>query len=94
MQRGELKKVSSLFERYKKTLVAPESSVISAFLEVVEDLLSVKLVKEKVRYSPVSRTLSLSGLGSLRSEIKMREEEIINHLKGRLGEKSAPKRVL
>ena len=92
--RGELKSVSSLFDRYKKTLVAPESSVVTAFLEVVDDLLSVKVVKEKVRYSPSSRTLSLLGLGSLRSEIKMREEEILVHLRGRLGEKSAPKRVL
>ena len=92
--RGELKSVSSLFERYKKTLVAPESSVINAFLEVVEDLLSIKVGKEKVRYSPSSRTLSLSGLGSLRSEIKMREAEILDHLRGRLGDKSAPRRVL
>lgn len=92
--RGELKKVSSLFDKYKKTLVAPESSVVVAFLEVVDDLLAIKVQRTKVRYSPSSRTLSLMGSGSLRSEIKMREAEILTHLKGRLGEKSAPKRVM
>lgn len=92
--RGELKSVSSLFERYKKTLVAPEASVVTAFLEVVYDLMSVKVDKAKVRYAPTSRTLSLVGLGSLRSEIKMREAEILDHLRGRLGEKGAPKRVM
>lgn len=94
MSRGELKKVSSLFDKYKKTLVAPEASVVVAFLEVVEDLFSVRLNKEKVRYDPISRTLSLRGLGALRSEVKIREGEILNHLKGRLGERGSPMRVL
>lgn len=94
MSRGELKKVSSLFDKYKKTLVAPEASVVSAFLEVVEDLFSVKLSREKVRYNPTSRTLSLSGLGALRSEVKIRESEILGHLRGRLGDKGSPKRVM
>ncbi len=94
MSRGELTKVSSLFDKYKKTLIAPEASVINAFLEVMEDLLSVKLSKEKVRYNPTSRTLSLRGLGALRSEVKIREDEILNHLRGRLGEKSSPRRVM
>lgn len=93
MSRGELTKVSSLFDKYKKTLVAPEASVISAFLEVVEDLLSVKLSREKVKYNPTSRTLSLNGLGALRSEVKIREGEILDHLRGRLGDKCSPKRV-
>lgn len=94
MSRGELTKVSSLFDKYKKTLVAPEASVVSAFLEVVEDLFSVKLSREKVRYNPTSRTLSLRGLGALRSEVKIREGEILNHLRGRLGDKGSPKRVM
>lgn len=92
--RGELKRVSSLFEKYKKTLVAPESSVIEVFLEVLDDVLGIRIEKSKVRYVPGTKTLSIQGLGSLRSEIKMHEKEIMNHLKGRLGEKSAPKKIL
>lgn len=83
-----------MFEKYKKTLVAPESSVIEVFLEVVEDVLGIKVKKDIVKYVPGTKTLSILGAGSLRSEVKMREEEILTHLKGRLGEKSAPKKIL
>lgn len=95
MPRGSnVKKVGDLFEKYRRRLIAPEGSVIDAFIEVVEDLLSVKIKKSKVRYTPSSKTLSLVGPGALRSEIKLHEKEIIEHLKGRLGEKNAPRTIL
>ena len=94
MARGEIKKLSSLFDKYKLRLVAPEASVINAFIEVVRDLLGIELAKGKIRYSPTSKTLSTTLAGPLRSEIKLREGEIIAHLKGRLGEKNAPKTIL
>lgn len=94
MVRGELKKLSSLFDKYKERLVAPEASVIDAFVEVVKDLLGFDMDKEKIRYSPGSKTLSLVGSGALRSELKLHEKEILTHLTARLGNKSAPLKIL
>lgn len=92
--RGELKKLSSLFEKYQKNLIAPEGSVINVFLEVVNDLFKLKLTKEKVRYNPSTKTISLVGGGLIRNELKLHEVEILAHLKGRLGEKAAPRRIV
>lgn len=94
MSRGELKKVSALFARYQERLVAPEGSVISAFVEVVEDLWGIVLTRSQVRYSPASRILSLVGSSTLRQEIKRQEKEILDHLRGRLGDKGSPKSIL
>lgn len=95
MPRGEgTKKISDLFSKYKKRLVAPEASVVSAFVEVVEDLFGFKVPKDKVSYTPTTKTLSLTVGSALKTEIKLREEEVLNHLKGRLGEKNAPRVIL
>ena len=92
MSRGEgVKKLSSLFDKYKKTLKAPQGSVIKEFCEVVKDVLDIDLSKDKVSYVPNTRIISLKVGGPLKSEIMLHKKEILNHLKGRLGEHSAPK---
>lgn len=91
---GELKKVSDLFAKYKNTLRAPQESVESACREVVEDLYAVKLKPEAVSYTPGTRVLHLRTHATIRQELLMHKQEILNHLKGRLGEKSAPKDVI
>ena len=83
-------KISDLFEKYKNTLKAPQGVVIDDFREVIEDLLGVPVKKEQIKYTVYSRTLSINVGGPLKSEIKLRKKEILNHLKGRLGENSAP----
>lgn len=92
--RGELKKLSSLFDKYKERLVAPESSVVNAFLEVVNDLWGIELDSSSVSYNPSTKTLVIKGKAALRSEIKRREDEVLMHLKGRLGNKSSPKTII
>jgi hypothetical protein len=91
---AELKKISSLFDKYKKTLVAPESSVVGVFVDVVQDLLGVECQKGQVRYNPTTRVLSFLGGGVLRGECKTHEAEILAHLRGRLGDKNAPRHIL
>lgn len=93
MSRGELKKLSSLFDKYKERLIAPESTIVDAFIDVAADL-GLKLGKENVRYQPMTRTLSISSAGMLRSEIKLREQELLLHLTGRLGQRNAPKKII
>ena len=95
MPRGEgIKPLGSLFEKYKNQLRAPQGSVVSAFCEVVEDLYGYSIGKDKVMYSVRSRTLSLRISGPLKTEIQLKKKEILTHLKGRLGEKSAPTNIL
>lgn len=95
MARGEgIKHITNLFETYRKRLVAPKRSVIDAFVEVVADLYGFTVVPEEVSYTPASRTLSLRTGGPLKTEILLRKDEVIAHLMGRLGQKSAPTDII
>ncbi|MEX0918283.1 MAG: hypothetical protein WDZ93_03970 [Candidatus Paceibacterota bacterium] len=92
--RGEIKKVSDLFEKYRKTLIAPQRTVIITFIEVVDEVIGIKLDQKAVRYAPASRTLSVTAGGPLKSELRLHKDELIAHMKGRLGEKNAPTTIL
>lgn len=95
MPRGEgIKQLSSLFDKYKNTLRAPQGSVVTAFCEVVDDVLEISLTKEQVKYNTHQKTITLKTSGVVVSEIKLNKKEILNHLKGRLGVNSAPKDIL
>ena len=91
--RGEMIQLGGLFEKYKKTLIAPQKTIIDTFCEVVEDLFEISVPKNKIKYSTSTKTLSITG-GALKSEILLHRGEILTHMKGRLGEKSAPKEIL
>lgn len=92
--RGEIKKVSDLFEKYRNTLIAPQRTVIATFIEVIEDVVGIKIPESSVVYTPSTKTLSVKSGGPIKSEIKLRQEEILAHIKGRLGEKNAPTTIL
>jgi len=94
MARGEIKKLSSLFEKYKDKLIPPEATVINTFIEVIFDLYGFKLDKSNVRYNTTTKTLSLSANGLIRTEIKLKETEVLTHLMGRLGKNNAPTRIV
>jgi hypothetical protein len=95
MPRGEgIKKIDGLFDKYKKMLRAPQGVVVEAFVEVVNDLIGVEIPKERITYTTHSKTLSLAISGPLKSEILLNKDEIITHMKGRLGAQSAPKNIM
>lgn len=95
MARGEgIKKIDGLFDKYKRVLKAPQGVVVDSFIEVVGDLIGVEIPKERIRYATHTKILSLSISGPLKSEILLHKGEIIQHLKGRLGQQSAPKDIL
>ena len=87
-------KVSDLFEKYTNILVAPERTVLNTFCEIVKDLFGVPISKEQCSYTSSTHTLVVRVAGPLKSEILLRKGEILTHLKGRLGEKNAPKEIL
>lgn len=90
-RRGEIIKVADLFEKYKKVLQAPQSSVIKEVIEVITDLTGVTLSQKYIKYAVHSKTVSITAPAILKQEIKLHQEEILIHLKARLGEKSVPK---
>lgn len=87
---GDVVKISELFEKYKKTLKAPQKTVINVFQEVVKDILSFDIPFEKIQYSPNTKVLFVGMHGPGKSEVLLHKDEILLHMKGRLGEKSAP----
>lgn len=92
--RGEIIKLSTLFEKYKKILKAPQGVIIDCFVEVTEDIIGIKIAKEQISYTVHTRTLSVRVSGPLKSEIKLRKKEILAHMKGRLGDQGAPVEIL
>lgn len=90
-RRGEITKVGDLFEKYKTILKAPQGTVVKEFVEVVHDLLGIRIDRKYIKFSVTTKTLSLTAPSALKQEITLHKEEIILHLKARLGEKSAPK---
>ncbi len=87
-------KISDLFAKYKNTLQAPEKTVVDCFIEVVEDIIGLRVSSKAVKYTVYSQTLSVSVQGPLKSEIKLHKHEILAHMKGRIGDKNAPKDII
>ena len=95
MPRGEgIKPINQLFEKYKNRLVAPQGSVKKAFCEVVHDLYGYTIQENQLSYSVHSRTLTLKIHSAMKTELLLKKKEVMTHLKGRLGEKSAPLTLL
>jgi len=95
MARGEgIKPLGSLFEKYRLQLKAPQGSVKKAFCEVVHDLFGFAVKDSDIEYSTHNKIITLKVRGPMKSEILMRKDEILAHLKGRLGEKSAPTSII
>ena len=94
MQRTEgVKKLVDLFAKYKK-LTPPEGRVTTTFCEIVFDLYGFKVDKKQISYNPVTGTIHTRLPGPLKNELYLKKEELINHLKGRLGDKHAPKNII
>jgi len=87
-------KINQLFETYKKRLQAPQKTVIKTLQEIIRDLLGFEIEKDHCSYNVFNKTLTLNISGTKKTEILIRKEEILNHLKGRLGQKSAPKEII
>ena len=90
-RRGEITKVSDLFEKYKIILKAPQGTVVKEFVEVVQDLTTIKIDRKYIKYSVATKTLSVTAPSALKQELALHKEEILLHLRARLGDKSVPK---
>ena len=91
---GDVVKVGDLFDKYKRILKAPQGVTITAFIEVVNDLIGVEIPKERISYSIHNKTLTLRIPGPLKTEILLHKKEILIHMQGRIGRQSVPKVIL
>jgi len=91
---GDPKPVGDLLEKYRKTLRAPEGSVITAFQQALKDELGMKLEKKFITYRVSSRTLIVSVAGAQKSEIILHKQELLHHCRESLGEKNVPKQII
>ena len=91
---GGIKSLSSLFEKYTKVLIAPQSSVIATAIQVIHDVCGVEVKKNALRYTPQSRLLSLKVSGPQKTEIMLHKTEILTHIEGRIGSKNTPKNII
>lgn len=95
MARGEgVKQLKDLFQKYREKLIAPEATIVNTFIEVVKDVLEIDIKKELISYTPSNKTLSLKVSGVIKNEIALHQEELLHHMKGRVGVKAAPTKIL
>jgi hypothetical protein len=89
-----MKRVGDLFEKYRKTLKAPQGSVEKVAIEVVGSVTGFKLKPEQVTYTVATRTLHLKIPGLLKSEIKFHHQAILTIMREKLGEQACPLIIL
>jgi len=90
----QTKPLHNMFAAIAARLIAPQKSVIEAFCEAVIIVMQVKLDTRYVSYVPASKTIHLNAPGMFKTEIKMREKEILETVKNTLGVKNTPKHIL
>lgn len=86
--------VSDLFQKYIQVLRAPQGTVIHAFIEAVEAVCGVLLLKTHCTYIVSSRTITYKGSGMIKSEILLHKKEILNRMQENIGEKNIPLEIL
>lgn len=86
--------IGSLFEKYTKTLKAPQQSVINACIEVIQDIYQYPLTKEQCVYHVASKTLTLHIKGPYKSEIILNKSCILDEVTKKVGKQNAPKNII
>jgi hypothetical protein len=93
-RRGEITAIKDLFEKYRKTLQAPQKTVELEGIRVVGELIGVTLREDQIKYTPSTRVLAIMAPSLIKQEIKMKNNAVLEELKKRLGAKSAPQTIL
>ena len=86
--------LGNLLARYKSILKPPQASVEKECLAVIKAVTGIELLPHQVSYTVSTRTLVLKTPSLLRSELMLHRGDILQELKGRLGEGSAPHTIL
>ena len=90
MAKGDIVKISDLFLKYKKTLIAPQGSVIKEVVVVVEEVTGIKVDKKYFKYNVYNKTIYCNAPSSIKTEVKLFEDIIKDKLTKKLGAKNTP----
>ena len=90
----EMKKLSSLFERYQKILVPPQASVEKRVAEIICEITPLTIKPEQVSYSVGSKTISLKVPSIIKSQLQHHKATILGRLESEMGIKNSPKTIL
>jgi len=85
-----MKHIGNLFEKYRLTIKAPQGSVETEAVAVIEKVTGFKLKKVQVVYTVSTKTLSLNIPSILKTEVLFKREQILNELQKNLGKDSSP----
>ncbi len=85
-----MKPIGDLFEKYKMRFKAPQGSVETEAIIVIESVTGFALKKEQVVYTVSTKTLSLQVPSILKTEILFKKEPILAALQKNLGKESSP----
>jgi hypothetical protein len=85
-----LKPINTLFDQYKQRLRPPQKVVVDEVVGVLEDIFTVTLESSQVEYKPYEKCIYLRVSGVLKTEILLRKDEILAHIRGRLGVTQSP----
>ncbi len=90
----DIVRVSDLFSKYKKLLKAPQGTVIQSCIDVINDIYGIPLKKNQCVYQVQSKTLVLHIPGTIKTEILLNKEVILQEIAKKVGVESTPKNIL
>ncbi|MCA9363322.1 hypothetical protein KC851_03300 [Candidatus Kaiserbacteria bacterium] len=90
----KMKKLGELFSVYKTRFKAPQATVEKVFIETVREVLGYQIESKNVSYTTSTKTISLQLPSLLKNEIKLKEKEVLNQLKNKIGEVESPKFII
>lgn len=95
MARGDgIKPIGSLFEKYARALKPPQTHVITTFCDVVADVVGITLDSAEIAYSTHTKIITVRTASPVKTEILLKKQILLTHLKGRLGVGNAPRDIL
>lgn len=86
--------IQSLFERYRKNLIAPQKSVETEAVLVIREVLNLPPnIPLQVSYQPSTKTLHIKT-SLIRQEVLRKQTAVLTALRSKLGDKSAPQTII
>lgn len=86
--------IGTLFEKYRKRLRPPQSTVISTFCALVAAEVGVILTPAQVRYNVHLRLVNVTTLGPQKSEILFNKARILELCREALGPQGTPEHIV
>lgn len=87
----KMRKLGDLFDKYKTRFKAPQATVEKACAAAILKVTGFTITAECISYTVATKTISLAVPSLLKSELKLRQVEILKELQDSLGKNEAPK---